>query len=107
MFRLLLACRVLPQAQNTLGRVRAVDVKELIRELYTQKERLVRAIALLEELAVYRQGVPLAGEPSERRGRKSMGAEERREVSQRMKKYWAARRKAAKRSRTELSEEEA
>jgi hypothetical protein len=73
--------------------VRAVNVEELIRDLYSQKERLGRAIALLEELAVYRQGPsPFIGR-TERRGRKSMGADERREVSQRMKRYWAARRK--------------
>jgi len=71
----------------------AVNVEELIRELYAQKEKLVQAIALLEELAVSRQGVPRLGERAERRGRKSMGADERRQVSLRMKKYWAARRK--------------
>ena len=70
-----------------------MNVEELIRDLYSQKERLVRAIALLEELAVYRQGPSPFIERTERRGRKSMGADERREVSQRMKKYWAARRK--------------
>ena len=69
----------------------AVNVENLIRDLYIQKEKLVRAIALLEELAVTRQGA--FGERTERRGRKSMGVDERREVSQRMKKYWAARRR--------------
>jgi hypothetical protein len=73
--------------------VRAVNFEKLIRDLYAQKEKLVQAIALLEDLAVYRQGTPHHAERSERRGRKSMGVDERREVSQRMKKYWAARRK--------------
>ena len=72
-----------------------MNIEELIRQLYTQKEKLIRAIALLEELAVSRHGTAAMAAPSERRGRKSMGAEERREVSQRMKKYWAARRKEA------------
>jgi hypothetical protein len=79
--------------ENILGRVRAVNFEKLIRDLYAQKEKLVQAIALLEDLAVYRQGTPHYAERSERRGRKSMGVDERREVSQRMKKYWAARRK--------------
>ena len=70
-----------------------MNVEKLIRDLYTQKEKLVQAIALLEELAVYRQGPAPYHERTERRGRKSMGSDERREVSQRMKKYWAARRK--------------
>jgi hypothetical protein len=35
--------------------------------------------------------VTVAPLQKKRRGRKSMAAEERREVSERMKKYWAAR----------------
>jgi len=70
-----------------------VNFEKLIRDLYIQKEKLVQAIALLEELAVYRHGPSPFANPLERRGRKSMGIDERREVSQRMKKYWAARRK--------------
>lgn len=70
-----------------------MNVDQLIRDLYSQKEKLVRAIAALEELALDRQRVVPFRAPTERRGRKSMGADERREVSQRMKKYWAARRK--------------
>ncbi len=72
-----------------------MDVEKLIRDLTSQKDKLVQAIAMLEELAVYRQG-PAPFVARERRGRKSMGADERREVSQRMKKYWAARRKQQK-----------
>jgi hypothetical protein len=72
--------------------VHAVDVEKLIRELNAQKEKLMQSIALLEELAAYRHGPP-PFVARERRGRKSMGADERREVSKRMKKYWAARRK--------------
>ena len=72
-----------------------MNVENLIRDLYSQKEKLVQAIALLEELAVCRHGAAPGAERSERRGRKSMGADERREVSRRMKKYWAARRKTS------------
>ena len=69
-----------------------MDVENLIRELNAQKEKLMQSITLLEELAAYRQGPP-PFVARERRGRKSMGAEERRQVSLRMKKYWAGRRK--------------
>jgi hypothetical protein len=72
-----------------------VNVENLIRDLYSQKEKLTRAIALLEELTVERHGA--FGGRTERRGRKSMGSDERREVSERMKKYCAARRRQASR----------
>ena len=72
-----------------------MDVTELIKELYRQKEKLVSAIAVLEQLAAERQGKAPHRERTERRGRKSMGPEERRVVSQRMRKYWADRRKQA------------
>ncbi len=60
-----------------------MDYQHLIRDLLAQKERLERAIQELEKLA---------SQPPKRRGRKSMGDEERRAVSERMKKYWASRR---------------
>ena len=83
-----------------------MNVAELIRQLYVQKEKLGRAIAVLEDLAADRQGIKLHTERIERRGRKSMGAEERREVSLRMKKYWASRRKQTAR-RQEAGKENA
>jgi hypothetical protein len=71
-----------------------MDIRETIESLKYERQRLVdaidyldRAIAMLESLS----GPPAA---TRRAGRKSMGAEERREVSLRMKKYWASRRKA-------------
>ncbi|MGP8246489.1 MAG: hypothetical protein ACLQVN_18465 [Bryobacteraceae bacterium] len=60
-----------------------------IHDLYAEKERLERAIASLEEL----QGSVIGGQAAKRRGRKSMEASERLKVSDRMKKYWASRRK--------------
>jgi hypothetical protein len=70
-------------------RFRLVDLYAFIRELYAEKEELDRAIAALEgmqtDLAV------VAHAESKKRGRKSMRPEERREVSERMKKYWAKR----------------
>jgi len=70
-----------------------MDLYRAIRELYTEKERLDRVIASLEELVT--SGQPLPGEPEpKRRGRKGMGTEERKQVAERMRRYWAAKRAA-------------
>ena len=70
-----------------------MDLYRAIRELYTEKERLDRVIASLEELVT--SGQPLSGEPEpKRRGRKGMGTEERKQVAERMRRYWAAKRAA-------------
>ena len=64
--------------------------EKLLRYLRAEKLRLEKVIASLEELQK-----PLGstdGALPGRRGRKSMGPEERLEVSERMKKYWAKRR---------------
>ena len=70
-----------------------MDVDAMIQELQADVERIRRAIACLEQL----RGDTMSGEPSiaktrDLRGRKSMGVEERQEVSARMKRYWANRR---------------
>ena len=73
-----------------------MNLYKAIQYLNAQKEKLERVIASLEELQ--RSGAPGAAVvPSalERRGRKSMSSAEREEVSKRMKKYWASRRKHA------------
>jgi len=68
-----------------------MDVNRALRELYDEKRRLDAAIARLE--------LRLRGRvPPSRRGRKSMGPEERLEVSRRMTRYWEMRR-AGMRSR--------
>jgi hypothetical protein len=70
-----------------------MDLFKLIQELKAEKERLERVIASLEELE-HASVLNISAPPDERkrRGRRSMGAEERQEVSARMKKYWASRR---------------
>jgi len=71
-----------------------MDLFKAIRDLYAEKKRLEEAIASLEQLLEAKAATEtshLAG-VKQRRGRKSMGPEERRRVSERMKKYWAARR---------------
>ena len=63
-----------------------MDLDKLLRDCYHRKDLLERAIALLEEVVL-----PDV-HPKKKRGRKFMAASERREVSERMKRYWAARR---------------
>jgi hypothetical protein len=69
-----------------------MDLSKTIAELHEEKEKLERVIASLEELAsamADRRQHPLR---TNRAGRKFMGAEEREQVSARMKQYWAQRR---------------
>jgi len=68
-----------------------VDLYKAIRALYDEKKRLDRLIESLEELHARGSRVERPAVRS-RRGRKKMSAAERLEVSERMKKYWAARR---------------
>lgn len=79
-----------------------MDLDKAIRELYAEKQRLEDAIATLEALlkSKSRRAAlkldPL--KPAKRRGRKSMPPDERRAVSERMKRYWAQRRTAAQKN---------
>ncbi len=66
-----------------------MDLTEIIRNLYTEKAKVEDSIAALEALESTHSGVVSS---VRRRGRKSMGAEERQQVSERMKRYWASRR---------------
>jgi hypothetical protein len=71
-----------------------MDLYKAIQELYAEKEKLERVIASLEELQRAAGSLPVPPRGGgRRRGRKSMGAKERQEVSERMKRYWANRRK--------------
>ena len=70
-----------------------MDLYKAIQDLYAEKEKLQRVIASLEELQQVAGSVPALPGTGKRRGRKSMDAKERQEVSERMKKYWANRRK--------------
>ena len=71
-----------------------MDLYKAIQDLYAEKEKLERVIASLEDLQrAAGGGIPPAPGTGKRRGRKSMGPDERQEVSERMKKYWARRRK--------------
>ena len=76
---------------------------EALRLLQEERERLDRAIAELESggRELPRRDRPARGTngmpaSAKRRGRPTMTPEERWAASERMKKYWAQRRKAAK-----------
>ena len=69
-----------------------MDLYKAIQDLYAEKEKLERVIASLEELQRTGGAVPAPPKAAKRRGRKSMNSEERLEVSERMRKYWASRR---------------
>jgi hypothetical protein len=68
-----------------------MDLQPTIRRLQLELERVKTVIAQLEQLQNANAG---SGEHhhKSRRGRKSMGSEEREEVSLRMKRYWTSRR---------------
>lgn len=74
-------------------RVRAtnMDLHRMIAELMQERERIVGIIKSLETME--RRG---NAAPSKRRGRKSMDQAARAEVAERMKRYWAGKREAAK-----------
>jgi hypothetical protein len=72
-----------------------MNLSDTIAELYQEKEKLERVIAVLEELAVSTAEHPTLIRRN-RAGRKSMNAQERLEVSARMKAYWAKRRGASR-----------
>ncbi len=68
-----------------------MDLYKTIRQLYEEKKRLDLVIAGLEELE-RATASGLVATPKKRRGRKHMDAKARKEVSERMKRYWAQRR---------------
>jgi hypothetical protein len=68
-----------------------VDLYKTIRELLEERKRLDAIIARLEKMQAV-ESVKTQERPGKRRGRKNMGDEERRQVSERMRRYWEARR---------------
>ena len=69
-----------------------MDLYKAIQNLYAEKEKLEHVIASLEELQRTVGAPPAIPNSGKRRGRKSMSSKERKEVSERMKKYWESRR---------------
>jgi hypothetical protein len=68
-----------------------MDLLKTIAELHEEKKQLDRVIAALEGFDSQQSG---QAPGRRRRGRKSMSAEERLEVSARLKRYWAQKRQA-------------
>jgi hypothetical protein len=67
-----------------------MNVKTMIETLRTEREKMTTAIEHLEALLT--DGDLFA---EKRRGRKNLDAEQRREISERMRIYWANRRKTS------------
>jgi len=65
----------------------------LIVSLKKDRERIERAIALMEELLPSQPAKnAVSAEVKDRRGRRSMSPEERKKVSERMRRYWQSQR---------------
>jgi len=70
-------------------------LSKLIAFLKEERQKVDRAIATLEELVESESKLQVdLGAIAHTRGRHSMGLEERKQVSERMKRYWAGRRVA-------------
>jgi len=72
-----------------------MDLDGIIRELLEERKRLDRLIQAIEDNPGERRSgrrAPAAPAKKSRRGRKSMDAAARQEVSERMKQYWARKR---------------
>jgi hypothetical protein len=77
------------------------DLYRIIRELVDERDKLDRIITSLEQMI-------LSGETSapklKRRGRKSMDSAARKQVSERMKRYWAKRRGDTKKTNEDTTQ---
>jgi hypothetical protein len=69
------------------------DIYRIIRELVDERNKLDRIIASIEEMILTGETPAL-----NRRGRKSMDSAARKQVSERMKRYWAKRRNEGKKT---------
>jgi hypothetical protein len=81
----------MPLLRQSDCNVAGMDLSKTIADLYEERSRLDRVIASLEQLG--EEPVPISINAS-RRGRKFMSPQERHEVSERMRRYWAGRKAA-------------
>ena len=72
-----------------------MDLQKIIRELQEERNKLDQIVSSLEQLKITSAQTQA---PETRRGRKSMDAKARLEVSQRMKRYWDSRRSKSEHS---------
>ncbi len=70
-----------------------MDVSKLLNDLRDERDRIDAAIRALETV---RARGPASAAAASKRGRKKMSAEERKIVSERMRRYWAGRKKTRK-----------
>ena len=80
-----------------------MDIRRILSELVTERERIDRAIAALQQLGDSSRteavkSVAASGSRG-RRGRRSMSPAARKRMSAMMKKRWAERKKAAKKGK--------
>jgi hypothetical protein len=75
-------------------------IQQLLEELHGEKRRLDQVIVGLKALESGTAGARQSRPAKRTRGRKSMSPAERREVSERMSRYWAKRREQSGASRT-------
>jgi hypothetical protein len=68
-----------------------MDVFDALKALFEEKKRVEKLIGMLEARQRIQSGLP----PRRRRGRISMGVEERQQVSERMRRYWEQRRRGS------------
>ena len=72
-----------------------MDLYQTIRILRDEQKRLDKLIQSMEQMQEHGGNGLVRRETPARRGRKSMTSDERRRTSERMKKYWEARRAVA------------
>lgn len=68
-----------------------MDLYRIIEDLVAERNRVQKIIESLEVMAITPDAIP-SRKAVRKRGRKSMDGAARREVSERMKLYWAKRR---------------
>ena len=68
-----------------------MDLVKVIRKLHEERAKLDRIIASLEQLQ--KSAIAKSQMPKKGRGRKFMDENARKEVSERMKRYWATRKR--------------
>jgi len=78
-----------------------MDLYRIIRDLVEERNRLDQIIRSLESVVESGPGKARPGPPGKRRGRRSMDGAARKEVSERMKRYWAGRRAKSAAERSE------
>jgi len=83
-----------------------LDLYKTIRDLLDERKRLDAIIARLEGVQRIERERSTQ-QPPKRRGRKKMSEAERKEVSERMRKYWEGRRKSAQKESANGSESSA